>query len=149
MAVVFCVSMAATAQRGMTVRDPLFAGLEKLARNAISVVQVEKGPVTLEQAQGVSSGRHHDASDVYVYKFETDGAYDPAEVKPYADRLGAAGWSCETIPSHRKPGAYRYKCRKPLADGYHDGVDIIVEARQLLFVHGISNHDDEEDSRDW
>lgn len=149
MAVACSVSMAAAAQGSvMTVRDPLFAGLERVVQNATSVVQVEHGPVTLEQAEGKSSERHRGASDVYVFKFDRDGAYDPAAVKPYADRLGSSGWSCETIPSHRKPGAYRYKCRKALADGYHDGVDIVVEARQLVFVHGISNHEDM-DSGDW
>jgi hypothetical protein len=148
MAVACGVSMAAVAQGGFAVRDPVFAGVEKFARNATSVVQVEHGPVTLEQAEGKSTERHHGTSDVYVYKFDRDGAYDPAEVKPYADRLGSTGWSCETLPSHRKPGAVRYKCRKPLADGYHESVDIVVEARSLVFVHGISNHEDN-DSNDW
>ncbi|SEG56605.1 hypothetical protein SAMN05421819_3582 [Bryocella elongata] len=149
MAVACCAPMAGLAQReGFTVRDPLFAGVERFAKNAVSVVQVEKGPVTLERAEGKGSDGRHGASDVYVYEFEKEGAYDPAEVKPYADRLGAQGWSCETLPSHRKPGAYRYKCRRPLADGYHESVDIVVEARQLVFVHGISNHEDN-DSGDW
>lgn len=130
------------------VRDPLFAGAEKFERGAVSTVEVENGPVTLDHAQGKDSDRRHNASDVYVFKYEREGAYDPAEVKAYADRLGPQGWTCETIPSQRRPGAYRYKCRKPLADGYHDSVDIIVEARQLVFVHGISNHEDR-DSDDW
>ena len=152
MAASCCMAMAAGAQggagSGSAVRDPLFAGAEKFERGAVSTVAVENGPVTLDHAQGKDSDRRHNASDVYVFKYERDGAYDPAEVKPYADRLGTGGWSCETIQSRRKAGAYRYKCRKPLAEGYHESVDIIVEARQLVFVHGISNHEDH-DSEDW
>lgn len=149
MAVACCVVAAAAAQDGVTkVRDPLFPGVEKFARNARSVVQVDKGPVTLERAEGRDSERHNGASNVYVFGYDSDGAYDPAEVKPYEDRVRAEGWSCETIPSRRKPGAYRYKCRKPLADGYHDAVDIIVEARSLVFTHSISNREDH-DSDEW
>jgi hypothetical protein len=149
MVVMGCVLMATVARRSQAaVRDPLFAGVEKFEHNAASVVEVDKGPVTLERAEGTATERRHSSSVVYVFKFDRDGAYDPAEVKPYADKLAPAGWSCETLPSHRKPGAVRYKCRKPLADGYHDAVDIIVEARQLVFVHGISNHEDN-DSDDW
>ncbi|QMV17689.1 hypothetical protein GOB94_02455 [Granulicella sp. 5B5] len=149
MAVACCVTVVGVAQDGVSkVRDPLFPGAEKFARNARSVVQVDEGPVTLERAEGRYSERHHGASNVYVFKYDRDGAYDPAEVKPYEDRIAADGWSCETIPSKRRPGAYRYKCRKPLADGYHDAVDILVEARQLVFTHSINNHE-EYDSGDW
>jgi hypothetical protein len=146
---VWGVAMAAAAQSGVSpVRDPLFSGIEKFARSAESVVQVDKGPVTLERAEGKAADGRRGASDVYVFKFDRDGAYDPNEVKPYEDHLAGDGWSCETIASKRKPGAYRYKCRKPLADGYHDAVDIVVEARGLVFVHAISNGEDH-DSWDW
>lgn len=128
----------ARAAGGAQVKDDLFAGTEKFAKNATDVTEVNLDPKMMGMVP-VSSGAAGLAKKmkfmvVHTYTYARPGMYNMDDVEAYRKKLEDGTWSC-AIHVKDKSGTTDI-CSRTAPD--HEGSEMVIltaEPKELTFIH--------------
>jgi hypothetical protein len=121
------------------VKDDLFAGTEKFAKNAVSATEVTMDPEML----GLVDGKDKDKAKgmklnvVRTYTYDKPGQYDMADVEAIRAKLMTGDWHCSVHSLDLKRGTSTDICRKTRTDDLVESAIMTVEPKQLTFIHTI------------
>jgi len=119
------------------VKDDLFAGTDKFAKNAKDVTELNMDPTQMAMA-----GNYNPAAKkmffmiVHTYTYDQPGMYNVADVDVYRKKLQDGTWNCFIHIVDSKKSESTDLCSKQSADGQtNDLVIMSVEAKGLTFIH--------------
>ena len=120
-------------------KDDLFAGTEKFAKNATDVTEVTMDPTSLGMVEGRDKGkaRGMKLSVVRTYTYDKPGMYDMAEVDAFRNKLMTGDWHCSVHVRSMKTGESTDVCNKNRTDDMVESAIITVEPKSLTFIHTI------------
>ena len=139
-----------SARTEVPVKDDLFAGTEKFAKNAKEATEVNMTPDDLEDVRGAHAWRARGTvlNVVHSYEFERPGMYSMAEVDEFRRKLDGPGWHCTVRTRDLKSGGSTDVCNKRRTDGLRESAIITVEPKELTFIHRIERGNEVEQHRD-
>jgi Domain of unknown function (DUF4252) len=120
------------------VKDDLFAGAEKFAKDASEVTEVNLDPSTM----GMVSHGGRDATlaqkmnfmVIHTYKYEKPGMYNMDDFEAYRKKLEDGSWTCSVRV--RSKTASTDICSRVAADHETNEMVILTAApRELTFIH--------------
>ncbi len=131
---------AAPAADPQQVKDDLFDGTEQFAKNATDVTEVTMDPQTLGMVDGKDKDKAHHMrlNVVRTYTYDKPGMYDMAEVDRFRAKLNTGDWHCSVHTRSLKTGNSTDVCNKTRTDGLVETAIVTVEAKQLTFIHTIT-----------
>ncbi len=122
------------------VKDDLFAGTEKFAKDASDVTDVNLDRNMLGAVRG--RGRDGQLANqlnfivVHSYTYDKPGMYRMEDVEAYQKKLTSGDWSCFVHVRERKSGEATDICKRNGTEGdQHELVIITAEPKELTFVH--------------
>ncbi|MGI4830385.1 MAG: hypothetical protein ACRYFU_19615 [Janthinobacterium lividum] len=131
-----------------TVKDDLFAGTEKFAKNASDVTEVTMDPDTLDMVNGNGAKRAHNMvlNVVRTYSYDKPGMYRMEDVEEFRRKLNTGDWHCSVHTRDLKNGESTDICNRRRTDGLVESAIITVEPKELTFIHTIRKKGDQESS---
>lgn len=122
------------------VKDDLFPGTEKFAKNASDVTEVNLDPTMLNAVgdRGKDGNkdfaRRMDFVVVHSYTYDQPGMYRQEDLEEYRQRLAGNGWKCFIHERSKKESSDI--CQRPGADPEVNEMAIMTaEPKELTFVH--------------
>jgi hypothetical protein len=122
------------------VKDDLFAGTERFAKNASDVTEVNLDPAMLGAVSDKSKGGNRDFARkmdfvvVHSYSYDQPGMYRQEDLDAFRQRMTGDGWKCFIHERSKKESSDI--CQKPHADGETNELAIMTaEPKELTFVH--------------
>lgn len=133
-----------------SVKDDLFAGTEKFAKNAKEATEVNMTPDDLEEVRGPHAMRARETvlNVVHSYEFERPGMFSMADVDEFRRKLDGPGWHCSVRTRDLKSGGSTDVCSKRRTDGLRESAVITVEPKELTFIHRVERVNDAEHDSD-
>ncbi len=120
-------------------KDDLFAGTEKFAKNATEANEVNMDPDALNLVGGPDSNRAHRTllNTVHHYEYDKPGMYNPADVDEFRRKLEGGDWHCSVHSRDLKSGESTDICSRRRAPDMIEQAIITVEPKELTFIHTI------------
>ena len=121
------------------VKDDLFAGTEKFAKNASDVTEVNLDPsmlgaVSTGKADGADIARKLDFIVVHSYTYDQPGMYRQEDLEEYRGKLAGSGWKC--FIHERSKQESSDICQRTGSDPEtHELAILTAEPKELTFVH--------------
>ena len=133
-----------------TVKDDLFTGTEKFAKNASDVTEVTMDPDTLDMVNGNGAKRAHNMvlNVVRTYSYDKPGMYRMEDVEEFRRKLNTGDWHCSVHTRDLKSGESTDICNRRRTDGLVESAIITVEPKELTFIHTIRKRSEGESSVD-
>ena len=121
------------------VKDDLFTGTEKFAKNASDVTEVTMDPDTLDMVNGNGAKRAHNMllNVVRTYSYDKPGLYRMEDVEEFRRKLNTGDWHCSVHTRDLKTGESTDICNRRRTDGMKESAIITVEPKELTFIHTI------------
>ena len=121
------------------VKDDLFTGTEKFAKNASDVTEVTMDPDTLDMVNGNGAKRAHNMilNVVRTYSYDKPGMYRLEDVEEFRRKLNTGDWHCSVHTRDLKTGESTDICNRRRTDGMKESAIITVEPKELTFIHTI------------
>lgn len=122
-----------------SLKDDLFAGTTKFAKNASEATEVNMDPDSLRMVGGADARRAHRTllSVVRHYEYDKPGMYSMADVDEFRHKLETGDWHCSVHTRDLKSGESTDICNRHRSDGLIENAIITVEPKELTFIHNI------------
>ena len=121
------------------VKDDLFAGTEKFAKNASDVTEVNLDPSMLgavggSKGNGANVARRLDFIVVHSYEYDQPGMYKMEDIEEYRAKLAGAGGGCFIHDRSKQESSDI--CQRTGSDPEtHELAIVTAEPKELTFVH--------------